>query len=43
MEEISVTLRQMQSQGYRDAFIVVFKDDQRITTAEALRILQEQN
>ena len=43
MEEIAVTLRQMQNQGYRDAFIVVFKDNQRITTAEALRILQEQN
>jgi N-acetylmuramoyl-L-alanine amidase len=43
MEEITVTLRNMQNQGYRDAFIVVFKDNQRITTAEALRILQEQN
>jgi len=43
MEEIAVTLRQMQNQGYRDAFIVVFKDGERITTAEALRILQEQN
>jgi hypothetical protein len=43
MEEASAHLRQMQNQGYRDAFIVVFKDDQRITTAEALRILREQN
>jgi hypothetical protein len=33
----------MQNQGYRDAFVVVFKDEQRITTAEALRILQEPN
>ncbi|MCL2028375.1 MAG: N-acetylmuramoyl-L-alanine amidase [Bacteroidales bacterium] len=43
MDEITVTLRKMQSQGYRDAFVVVFKDDERITTAEALKILQEQN
>jgi N-acetylmuramoyl-L-alanine amidase len=43
MQEITVTLRNMQNQGYRDAFVVVFKDGERITTTEALRILQEQN
>jgi N-acetylmuramoyl-L-alanine amidase len=39
--EAAALQRKMQSQGYRDAFVVVFKDDQRITTAEALRILQD--
>jgi N-acetylmuramoyl-L-alanine amidase len=43
MEEATPTLRNMQRQGYRDAFVVVFKDNERITPAEALRILQEQN
>jgi N-acetylmuramoyl-L-alanine amidase len=42
-EEAAALQRKMQGQGYRDAFVVVFKDDQRITTAEALRILQENN
>ncbi|MCL2414471.1 MAG: N-acetylmuramoyl-L-alanine amidase [Bacteroidales bacterium] len=41
-EEITPTLREIQNRGYRDAFIVVFKDGERITTAEALRILQSQ-
>ena len=43
MEEATIILRRMQNQGYRDAFIVVFKGDERITTAEASRILKEQN
>ncbi|MCL2413288.1 MAG: N-acetylmuramoyl-L-alanine amidase [Bacteroidales bacterium] len=43
MEEITPTLRKIQDRGYRDAFVVVFKDGERITTAEALRILQNQN
>jgi N-acetylmuramoyl-L-alanine amidase len=43
MGEATATLRKMQNQGYRDAFVVVFKDNERITPAEALRILQEQN
>ncbi len=42
MEEATVILRKMQNQGYRDAFVVVFKDNERITPAEALKILQEQ-
>ena len=43
MEEITPTLREIQSRGYQDAFVVVFKDGERITTAEALRILQSRN
>ena len=43
MGEATATLRRMQNQGYRDAFVVVFKDGQRVPPAEALRILQEQN
>ncbi|MCL2416367.1 MAG: N-acetylmuramoyl-L-alanine amidase [Bacteroidales bacterium] len=42
-EEITPTLREIQNRGYQDAFIVVFKDGERITTAEALRILQSRN
>jgi len=43
MEEATVALRRMQNQGYRDAFVVVFKDNERITPVEALKILQDQN
>jgi len=43
MEDATILLRKMQKQGYRDAFVVVFKDNERITPAEALKILQEQN
>jgi len=43
MEAITPTLRDMQNRGFRDAFIVVFKNGERITTAEALRIQQSQN
>ena len=43
MEDATILLRKMQNQGYRDAFVVVFKDNERITPAEALKILQEQN
>ncbi|MDR2907079.1 MAG: N-acetylmuramoyl-L-alanine amidase [Bacteroidales bacterium] len=42
MEEATAIQRKMQNQGYRDAFVVVFKDDERITPTEALKILQEQ-
>jgi N-acetylmuramoyl-L-alanine amidase len=42
MEEATIIQRKIQKQGYRDAFVVVFKDDERITPAEALKILQEQ-
>lgn len=42
MEEAVAILRKIQEQGYKDAFVVVFKDDERITTSEALKILQEQ-
>jgi N-acetylmuramoyl-L-alanine amidase len=43
MEAITPVLRDMQNRGFRDAFIVVFKNGERITTAEALRIQQSQN
>lgn len=41
MEEATALLRKVQNQGYRDAFIVVFKDDERITPTEALKILRD--
>ncbi len=36
-------LRQVQDAGFKDAFMVVFSDGQRISTQEAYRILQERN
>ena len=36
-------LRQVQEAGFKDAFMVVFSNGQRISTQEAYRILQERN
>ena len=36
-------LRRVQEAGFRDAFMVVFSDGQKISTKEAYRILQERN
>lgn len=41
LEDANELLKRVQAVGYKDAFVVVFKDDVRISTAEALKILKQ--
>ncbi|MEG1717339.1 MAG: N-acetylmuramoyl-L-alanine amidase [Bacteroidales bacterium] len=41
LDSVQKILRSVQESGYKDAFIVVFENDKRISTQEALHILKE--
>lgn len=43
LEKAQELLRNVQENGFTDAFIVVYKNGERISTADAIRILKEQN
>ncbi len=40
-EDASQVLQKVQAAGFSDAFLIVFKDGERISTAEAIKILKE--
>ncbi|MEG2336909.1 MAG: N-acetylmuramoyl-L-alanine amidase, partial [Bacteroidales bacterium] len=43
LEGAQALLKSIQENGFTDAFIVVYKNGERISTADAIRILKEQN